>query len=116
MIKPLFLIKNDESVYLFSRPQTFQDWLNLIEDKYFDERDDLVRQTLQTAYNEVECPFSFLLHVIHRAFFDLFSKRVPITFYTLDEMDNWLGLKVFVIFIDLHRELLILSCVDPFHH
>lgn len=78
----------------FEKPETYQDWLNIIEDKYFEERDDLIRQTLQTAFNAVDSPYSFLVHVMHRAFFDLYSKRVPITFYALDEMSNWLNLKM----------------------
>ena len=76
------------------RPQTYQDWLDKIEDKYFDERDDLVRQIFQTGFNEVDNPYSFVIHVMHRAFFDLFSKRLPITFLALDELSNWLFMKV----------------------
>ncbi|XP_057317369.1 exonuclease mut-7 homolog isoform X2 [Hydractinia symbiolongicarpus] len=70
-----------------------QDWLDKIEDKYFDERDDLVRQTVQTALDNTDDCYSFVLHVIHKAFFDLFSKRLPITFLALDEFSIWLELK-----------------------
>lgn len=80
-------------LYLFFRLSA-QDWLDKIEDKYFDERDDLVRQTVQTALDNTDDCYSFVLHVIHKAFFDLFSKRLPITFLALDEFSIWLELKV----------------------
>ena len=87
-------MKFNNILIFICRPQTYQDWLDKIEDKYFEERDDLVRQIFQTAFNEVDSPYSFLIHIIHRAFFDLFSKRLPITFLALDEMNDWLSLKV----------------------
>ena len=58
-----------------------------------DERDDLVRESFQAALNDVQEPFIFILHVMLTAFFDLYSKRIPITFYALDELDIWLDLK-----------------------
>ena len=73
----------------------FQEWLDKIEDHYFNERDDLVRQTLQSALeNTPKDPFGLILHIMHRAFFDLYSKRLPITFIALDEINVWLQLKV----------------------
>ena len=71
-----------------------QDWLEKIEEKYFDERDDLVRQCFQAALENVTEPYSFILHVIQVGFFDLFSKRIPITYFALDELSIWLALKV----------------------
>jgi len=53
---------------------TSQDRLEEIENKYFDERDDLVRQSFQAALNDVDEPYSFILHIMLKAFFDLFSK------------------------------------------
>ena len=70
------------------------EWLEKIEDKYFDERDDIVRQFLQAAYDDVRDVYAFLLHVIFKGFFDLYSKRIPISYYAMDELDIWLKLKV----------------------
>ena len=36
--------------------------------------------------------YSFLLHVLFTSFFDLYSKRISINFYALDEFDIWLDL------------------------
>ena len=63
-----------------------------VENKYCDERDDLVRQTFQAAFSDVVDAYSFLLHVLFTSFFDLYSKRIPINFYALDEFDIWLDL------------------------
>ena len=70
------------------------EWLEKIEDKYFDERDDIVRQFLQAAYDDVRDVYAFLLHVIFKGFIDLYSKRIPISYYAMDELDIWLKLKV----------------------
>ena len=72
---------------------TSQQWLEEIENRYFDERDDLVRQSFQAALHDNQEPYSFILHVMLKAFFDLYSKRIPITFYALDELEIWLELK-----------------------
>jgi len=71
-----------------------QDWMDKIEEKYFDERDDLVRQLFQSAFYDVSDVYSFVLHVIQTAFFDLYSKRIPLPFYAMDELDIWISLKV----------------------
>lgn len=72
---------------------TSQQWLEEIENRWFDSRDDVVRQSFQAALNDVQEPFSFVLHVMLTTHFDLFSKRIPITFFSLDELDIWLELK-----------------------
>ena len=83
---------------------TSQQWLEEIENRYFDERDDLVRQSFQAALNDVQEPYSFLLHIIYRASFDLYSKIIPITYYyALDEFDIWLDLieeKMVIMFVN----------------
>ncbi|XP_065646709.1 exonuclease mut-7 homolog isoform X5 [Hydra vulgaris] len=71
----------------------YQELLESIEEKYLSKQDDLVRQELQASFNNVPDPYSFLLHVMYKAFFDLYSKRVPITYFALDEMKTWLDLK-----------------------
>ena len=85
----------------------FQEWLDHIEQYYFDERDDLVRQSLQTALDNVRDPFGFILHVIHKGFFDLYSKRIPLQYLALDEMSIWLDLKVYSILFVVVLTLLV---------
>ena len=53
-----------------------------------------MRQLLQAAYDDVRDVYAFLLHVIFKGFFDLYSKRIPISYYAMDELDIWLKLKV----------------------
>ena len=43
---------------------TSQQWLDEIENRWFDERDDLVRQSFQAALNDVQEPYTFVLHVM----------------------------------------------------
>lgn len=81
----------------FTYRYTFQEWLDQIEEHYFNERDDLVRQTLQTALENVTDPYGLVVHIIHRGFFDLYSKRLPVTFFALDEIGVWLEVKVSLI-------------------
>ena len=89
-----FFFKIRFSFHFFLTPTPYYtQWLEEIENRYFDEPDDLVRQSFQAALSDVQEPYSFILHVIYKAFFDLFSKRIPITYYALDEFDIWLDLK-----------------------
>ena len=62
---------------------TSQQWLDEIENRWFDERDDLVRQSFQAALNDVQEPYTFVVHVMLTAHFDLYSKRIPITSHSL---------------------------------
>jgi len=72
---------------------TTQQWLEKIEEHYFYERDDLVRKSFQSALHDVHDPFTFTLHVMFKAFFDLYSKRIQIIFYALDELEIFLDIK-----------------------
>ena len=71
-----------------------QQGLEEIEGLYYDERDDLVRQAVQAAHEDVQEPYSLFLHIMHCAFFDMYSKRLLIMFLTLDEFEIWLELKI----------------------
>ena len=51
------------------------------------ERDNLVRQSFQAAVLDVQEPFTLVLHVILTGLFDFFSKRIPITFFALAELN-----------------------------
>ena len=59
---------------------TSQQWLEEIENRYFDERDDLVRQSFQAALDDVQEPYSFILHIVLKAFFDLYRRGFPLRF------------------------------------
>ena len=45
----------------------------------------LVRQSFQATLYDVQETFSFVLHVMLTAHFDIYSKHIPITFFALDE-------------------------------
>ena len=73
---------------------TPEEWLGRIEEHYFAGRDDLVRNTIQGALDNVEDRFSLVIHIMNRGFFDLYAKRVPIIWATLDETDIWMENRV----------------------
>ena len=87
-------MSNHDSKTKISSRYTSQQWLQEVENRWFDGRDDLVRETFQTALADVQEPYSFVLHVMLTAHFDLYSKRLPITFFAMDELEIWLELKV----------------------
>lgn len=51
------------------------------------ERDNLVRQSFQAAVLDVQEPFMLVPHVILTGLFDFFSKRIPIAFFALAELN-----------------------------
>jgi hypothetical protein len=84
-------VKEENKEYKELQKFTSQQWLEGIENRYLDARDGLVHQSFQAALNDVEKPYSFILDVMRTAFFDLYSKRIPITFYALVRFkeDKW---------------------------